>query len=269
MIQSLFFAIGIYLLLVLFFNWYEYEITYYPSSTEAADLSHLQVQDIFLTSSDQIKIHAVYKEQKKELVFLFCHGNGGNISYNLGNLEYLDQTGYSYLMLEYPGYGKSEGRTSEQGLYHAAQAAYDFLTEEKGFRADQLIAYGHSIGGAVCIDLASKNPVRSLIIQSGIASSYTMSKHILPFFPPKLFFISNKYDSLTRLKNITVPILFLHGKQDLIIPPSQSQLLYEAAKEPKYLYIVPGFGHNEVIPAGPGEHVEAIRAFIKTSQIKQ
>lgn len=260
--------LGAYLLLVLFFRVYEDRLIYYPQKEQLSDISPLKLEEHMITTSDGNQVHLVFKEQKRDIVFLFCHGNAGNITANLPNLQNLDASGYSYLMFDYPGYGKSSGSPSEQGLYFAGQAVYDFLVKEKLFQPDQIIVNGQSLGVAVCIELASRNPVRSVISESAFASTHAMSRELLKGIPIA-WFVSNKFDSLSRVQHLNVPILFIHGEQDQIIPPTHSQRLYAAANEPKFLLTIPDYGHNQVISEASEAFNAAIDEFIETSQISQ
>lgn len=265
MFKVILIIIVVYLILLLFFNWYEYQVIYHPVKRAISDYRDLQLEDVFMTDEQIGKIHGVYKEQNRDLVILYSHGNAGNITYNLGNLKFLDQTSYSYLMYDYPGYGKSEGSPSEENVYGSGQTAYDFLIKEKKYRPDQIILHGQSMGGAVSIELATKNPVRSVVVESSLTSTHDAARKLFSFFPAKLF-ITNKYVNIEKVKQLDVPILFIHGKQDNIFPYEFSEKLYAAANEPKYLILIPTIGHNELIPE---PYLTQILEFIKTSQIQE
>jgi fermentation-respiration switch protein FrsA (DUF1100 family) len=143
-------------------------------------------------------------------------------------------------IFDYRGYGESKGKPSETGIYRDAQAAYDYLLK-RGIRQDRIIGYGESIGGAVAIDLTSKNKVSSLIVGDTMSSAKEMVENTFIFIPYWIF--SSRFDSLKKIKKITVPKLMAHSINDEIVPYSLGRRLYEAAPEPKEFVKMRG-GHN-------------------------
>ena len=124
------------------------------------------IQDIDLTSSDGTRLHAWWCPAKdSDVAILYCHGNAGNLSYRGGSIAKLrDRLGVSVLIIDYPGYGKSEGAPTEPGCYAAADAGYDWLTNEKQIAPKKLILFGASLGGGVITQLASRREHRALIL---------------------------------------------------------------------------------------------------------
>lgn len=193
-------------------------------------------------------------------VLLYLHGNKGNISHNLGNAKQFHQLGYCVLLIDYRGYGKSEGKfPTEAELYRDAQAAWKYLIEERGITAKQIYLYGHSLGGAVAIDLAVRQPQAAGVIVDNTFTSMrdiALYQPIYRFFPADLL-LNQRFDSLGKLKLLRVPLLLLHGTEDRAVPPSMSQILYESATVPKKLWLVPHAGHNNLL-AVAGEQFERI-----------
>ncbi len=171
---------------------------------------------------------------------LFCHGNAGNISHRLEKLKFFQELGCNVLIFDYRGYGRSKGRPSEKGLYNDAQSASNYLLSRK-IAPRQIIGYGESVGGAVIIDLASKNALAGLIIDSTFSNSKDMVKIIYPFLPYWVF--SSRWDSLNKIRSITIPKLIIHSINDEIVPYKLGRKIFESAPEPKEFLEIRG-GHN-------------------------
>jgi fermentation-respiration switch protein FrsA (DUF1100 family) len=178
-----------------------------------------------------------------KLTILFCHGNGGNISYYLSKAVMYHSMGANCLLFDYGGYGQSEGRPSEQGTCNDAAAAYKWLVESKKIGPNSIVVHGWSLGGAVAAKLASTEPVRGLILESTLTSAADVASKFYPIFPAKLF-CRYKYDTAKYLENVKCPVLVIHSRQDDIVPYSMGVRLFEIAKEPKRFIEISG-SHNE------------------------
>lgn len=174
---------------------------------------------------------------------LFLHGNGGNISHRLSKIAFFHSLGINILIFDYRGYGLSTGSPSEQGLYQDATASYRYLTESLGIPGERIILYGESLGAAVALELATKVRVKGLILEGAFTSVPDMSRHVFFFIPG--FFIKNKFDSFSKIDKTEAPKLFIHSRNDEIVPFSMGQRLFEKAKEPKAFLEIHG-GHNDV-----------------------
>ncbi|PSF37934.1 phospholipase [Aphanothece hegewaldii CCALA 016] len=210
------------------------------------------------------RLHGWWIPGSSEDVLLYFHGNGGNISYNLGNAYQLHQLGFSVLMIDYRGYGKSEGKfPTEAEVYRDAQAAWNYLTLERGIAAQQIYLYGHSLGGAIAIDLAIRQPFcAGVIVDNTFTSMRDMAMYqpVYRFFPADLI-LNQRFDNLSKLKLLRVPLLLLHGTEDRLVPPSMSQVLYESATVPKKLLLVPYAGHNNLLAVAGEEFNRVVREF--------
>lgn len=231
-----------------------------------ASLSELGLQERFLLSPSGERIHVVWKKTSHEQVFLFCHGNAGNISYNSENIANLELTGRSYLLFDYPGYGKSDGRPSERGLYQSGQAAYDFLIDQ-GYRPDQIILSGQSLGVAVCFDIAARNEVRSVIGESGFLSTREVAKDMVGAVLALL--IPDEFRNTQLIKEIDEPLLLIHGTDDQTLSSRHSKTMYELAHDPKYLLILEGLDHNEFIMTKDSDLYRNLEQFYNTSHYPQ
>jgi fermentation-respiration switch protein FrsA (DUF1100 family) len=234
-----------------------------------------QVEDVQLTAADGVRLHGWYctprigraggalEPVEARATLLYLHGNGGNISHRYDFLEELVRLPVNVLIIDYRGYGKSEGRPSEEGLYMDARAAWEHLTTARGIPPARIVIFGKSLGGAVAIDLATKVEACGLIVQSSFTSVADMAREVLPFVPP--FVIRTKMDSLSKIASVSCPKLFVHSQADEIVPYRLGRRLFDAARPPKQFYEVKGAPHNLTNTIGGAPYYEALRAFINAS----
>lgn len=219
--------------------------------------SSLKVQDIYLTTSDNVKINVWYiKAKDNKPTILFCHGNGGNIGYYEDLINIFSSKGYGLLLLDYRGYGKSEGNPSETGLYNDINTALKFLRNKQKLTNNQIILWGWSLGGAVVVETAAKEKFKAIILQSTFTNvkeeaifvyqGITKNKFVKEFI--KIFFENiiclQKYDTKSKITKISSPLLIAHDIPDIVIPVKMS---YELAKlNPKAkLFISKTGSHND------------------------
>lgn len=213
---------------------------------------NIKYQNVYLPvaggSSNNV-IHGWWiPSQRRNLgTLLYLHGNSLNIGSNITQAYRFHQMGFSVLLIDYRGYGKSKGNfPSEYQIYQDAQTAWNYLVKQKQIPANKIFIYGHSLGGAVAIDLAIKHPeAAGLIVQNSFTSMHNMAK-LSPYFRifPISLILRHRFDSITKVKSLQMPVLFVHGTADSMIPNTMSKTLYAAAPEPKQLLLVPGAKHN-------------------------
>jgi fermentation-respiration switch protein FrsA (DUF1100 family) len=230
-----------------------------------------RIEDCHLTTSDGVKLHGwfctpVRCENRKEsaisadMVVLFFHGNAGNISYRYDMIRAMMELPVQVFIIDYRGYGKSEGKPNEQGLYLDARAAWNYLVNDRGVSPGNIIVFGKSLGGAPAIDLASQVEPAGLIIQSSFTSAGDMAATILPFLPRA--FLHTKMDSLSKIAQAHCPKLFIHSRADEVVPYELGRRLFEAAPDPKEFYEVIGSPHNSTYIVGGKAYFEALRRFV-------
>ena len=198
-------------------------------------------------------------QDRPVMTILFLHGNAGNIGDRLDKIGMFHRLGLNVFVFDYRGYGISEGRPTEKGLYEDAGAAYDFLVSRNGIDPKGIIAYGESLGGAPAVDLALRRQLRALIIDSTFTNAVDMGRRLLPWAPS--FLISSKFDSLSKIKKVTVPILEIHSRNDEIVPYDLGQKLFAAAPEPKQWLEVTGT-HNDAYLFARDKFTSGIGAFV-------
>lgn len=227
-------------------QWIENHMIFYPiKQWEAQPQSYqLQFEDIYFKTEDGIKLSSwFFPGNSEKPVILLLHGNAGNISHRLEKIRPFVGRGYSVFIIDYRGFGKSEGTPHEKGTYLDAKAAYNYLMKNKLVPANKIIVYGESLGTAVAIDLAAKNIIGGLILEAPFTRIVDMAKVHFPFVPSR--FLKTQYDNLKKIPLVHTPILIIHGSDDEIVPFRLGQKLFEAAKEPKTFVEIPGGTHNE------------------------
>lgn len=227
----------------LYIRYLEKRTIFYPSRTIEflPGESGLDFEDIFFSTADNLKLQAWFiPHPKGRYTVIFCHGNAGNISHRIEKINFFHRLGCNVFIFDYRGYGRSQGSPSEKGLYIDAASAYLYLLS-RGIKPEQLIGYGESLGTAVIIDLASRQPMRALIIDSGFSSGKDMARIAYSLLPYWLF--SVRLDSASKIRDIGIPKLIIHSLNDEIVPIALAKKLYAAAKEPKAFIQVRG-GHN-------------------------
>lgn len=200
---------------------------------------------------------------ESERTVLFFHGNAGNISHRLEKIAFWHNLGLNIFIFDYRGYGQSQGKPSENGLYQDARAAYDYLQRERKLAEQEIIFFGESLGGAVAVDLATKTRPSALIVESTFSSSEDMAKIIYPFLPS--FMLRTRFDSAGKVKEIKIPKLFIHSQSDEIVPFKLGQKLFAAAGEPKDFLKISG-GHNTAFMESAGIIKDKIKDFLAKAQ---
>ena len=261
----LFILVSVWVLLSLLLYLFQPKFVYFPSSEIdfTPDMAGLPYEDMYLKTEDGIDINAWFiPAENARKTLLFFHGNGGNISHRLDSLKIFHEMGLSVFIIDYRGYGQSQGTSSEQGTYRDAKAAWQYLTETLGISDKEIIIFGRSMGGAVATWLANQHTPSLLILESTFTSISDMGKHYYPYLPAQLL-TRIKYASVDRMENIHCPILFSHSQTDEIVPYKLGRQLFEKAQAPKVFMELQG-GHNDGFIASGRSYIEGIESFINT-----
>lgn len=249
----------LYVLLIAFAWSFSDSLIFLPPPTAGYSIDNhlISIQSKTFDSDSSHTIIADYTiNPSAKYTLIYNHGNAVDLS-GLGSVKQrFYKHGYSILMYDYSGYGLSQGKPSEQQLYNDAQAIYNYLINEKNVSPDQIIIYGHSLGSAVATDLASNNPAASLILEAGFTSAF----RVKTFYPVVPF---DKFSSIRKLPDIHMPVLFMHGYDDNVIPVSHSQSLFNVANQPKRILLFEHAGHNNITQQGVF-FWQSLDEFIKT-----
>jgi hypothetical protein len=266
-------GIAIFATMILLMALFERSLIFFPTrypdgfwDTEAvARGSGCVIEDRFFSTEDGVRLHGWWIRRiaggDDDPVLLFFHGNAGNLSHRAEMLfELVTRVPARVFVVGYRGYGRSEGRPSEDGLYQDARAAWRHLTGEGGVPPDRIVIFGKSLGGAVAVDLATDVEPAGLIVESSFTSIPDMAGKHYPFVPK--FLIRTRMNSVAKIPTISCPKLFIHSKADRVVPYALGWKLYEAASEPKRFYEVLGAGHNETWIVGGSAYFDAVGKFV-------
>lgn len=230
-----------------------------------ARLSGLPLADVWSTSADGTKLFGWYVESAAtNAVLLWCHGNAGNIINRLENLRELYRIGLSVFLFDYRGYGRSQGRPSEEGLYLDAVGAYDYLTRTRMIRPERIVFFGRSLGAAVAGELATQQPAAGLILESPFPSVEAVTKFHYGGLPLH-WLLGAEFRLIDRLPQLSLPKLIIHGDRDDIIPIEIGRRVYDAAKPPKEWYVIHGADHNNTYQVGGTAYFRRIAEFIRNA----
>jgi uncharacterized protein len=224
-----------------------------------------ELEDVYLTCADGTRVHAWWcPSAGSSEALLYFHGNAGNLSHRGGSILKLRQLlSASVLIVDYPGYGKSEGRPTEAGCYQAADAAYDWLVRAQGIEPRDLLIYGASLGGGVAVDLASRREHRALVLVKTFTSLPDAAGHLYPWLPVR-WLMRNSFDSLSKIARCERPLFIGHGDADTVVPYLLGRRLYQAAHEPKQFFTMPGDDHNDRMPEA---FFTALQAFLRETAV--
>ncbi|XP_033223764.1 protein ABHD13 isoform X2 [Belonocnema kinseyi] len=238
----------------------EDELLYYPEIPRhsrvyvpSPSTCNLPYQSLFIRSKDGTMLHMFFIPQpedkvKKAPTVLFLHGNAGNMGHRLQNVVGLyENLECNVLMLEYRGFGLSQGSPSEEGLYMDARAGIEYLATRSDINTNEIIVFGRSLGGAVAIDLTSKEEYAQriwfLILENTFTSIPDMSTVLIG---SKLRYLPQIFYKNKKIRSLTVPTFFISGLADKLVPPEMMTELYKSCKSScKRMFPVPGGSHNE------------------------
>lgn len=255
-------AAAVYLML----RWFENSQVYIPSREIGAtpDQFGIAWEEVRLETEDRTPLHGWFMPGRPgtagtRRVLLFFHGNAGNISHRLDYYRAWLELGLGVLAVDYRGYGRSGGRPSESGTYQDAQAAYDWLSR-RGFAAHQIIVLGKSLGGGIAGELAAREPVGGLILQSTYTSLPDLGAELFPFLPVR-WLATIRYDTLGKLGRIRAPILVMHSRSDSLVRFHHAERNYAAANAPKLMWELAG-DHNETLLTDRVRYLEGLNRFL-------
>ena len=204
-----------------------------------------------------VKVAAiVYGPEHGKKAIIRCHGNAEDALSTLDMLELIAEAGYTVASVDYPGYGLSDGSPDEEGCYRNVHRLYDWLIEKRGFKPEEIIIDGFSIGTGPATELAATRPCGGLILEAPFLSAprVVTRVRILPVDP---------FPNLKRIGDVKCRVLMIHGTSDRVIPYSQGQALFKLANEPKCFVTVEDGDHNSLPDdMGPGEYISLIKEFV-------
>ena len=262
-------AAGMYGTLCVFLFLMQARLLYYPNIpsrelTARPNDAGLDYESVSIAASDGVSIHGWFvAAQPEKGTLLFFHGNAGNISHRLDSIKIFHDLGLSTFIIDYRGYGQSQGTISEQGTYLDAEAAWNYLTQKRKIPEQQIIVFGRSLGAAIAAHIALKHKPGGLILESAFTSVPDMAARLYPAFPVRLL-SRFQYNTKKMLLSVASPVLIIHSPDDEIIPFENGLQLYESARDPKEMLRIRG-GHNDGFLVSGSTYSGGISKFIETN----
>ncbi|MFO8025458.1 alpha/beta hydrolase [Thiohalophilus sp.] len=257
---------GSYLLLVIAVYFYQPHLLFLPELPSRqlvrtpGDID-LAYEDVDLQTRDGVRLHGWWVEHPQpQGTILFFHGNAGNISHRLQTLRLFHQLGYQSLIIDYRGYGQSEGKPSERGLYADAEAAWRYLREQRQLPPAQIILSGRSLGAAVALYLAEQHSPRAVIIESAFTSIPDLAAVHYGWLPVR-WLSRYQFDNRQRIASLDCPVLIVHAREDEIAPYEQGRELYRLAPSPSQWLALNG-GHNDAQLNDYRTYTRGLQAFL-------
>lgn len=237
-----------------------------PKDFDIEPIAGIKKQVISIACSDGSTIYAWYfkKPAAKKLVIV-NHGAGGDIRFRVHIAQAAIDSGYAVLLYDYRGYALSTGERNLDSIMEDGLTVYDYCRKQLKYPAENIVVYGESIGSAVTCHVAKNRKTAKIILQSGVTTLPEVGRFIFPWLSiyPDLTFPKTQIDNVKSLKDIHVPVLFIHGLLDAQVPSSGSKKMFAAANEPKELILLPGSGHDDVGRKDAQQYSSAIKTFLQ------
>jgi fermentation-respiration switch protein FrsA (DUF1100 family) len=232
------------------------ELTATPATIE------LDYEAVTLQTDDGLRLSAWFiPHPAPRATLLFFHGNAGNLSHRLESIRLFHDLGLAVFIIDYRGYGQSEGSPSEAGTYRDAAAAWDYLVTKRHIAPQEIVIFGRSLGAAIAAELASRTRPAALIIESAFTSVPNMAARIYPWLPVR-WLSRYHYDTQTALESLTCPVLIIHSREDDIIPYAEGEQLFTHAREPKQFLELHG-GHSDGFLVSREAYTQGIDDFLE------
>ncbi len=234
----------------------------FPSEDWHPEREGFPVEDRWFESTGGLKLHGWWRPHpRSEQCVLYCHGNSGSLAERVKVLRHLAELPVSLFAFDYRGYGRSEGRPSEPGLFEDVRAAFRYLVEVQGVAAGSIVLFGHSLGGAVAIDGALDLPAAGLVVEASFTDIRSMARVRFPIVPAH-WLARNEFRSLSKIADIPMPKLFIHGTRDKTVPFAMGRQLFEASPDPKEFFAVERGGHSDLYLKGGEAYRQALLGFL-------
>jgi fermentation-respiration switch protein FrsA (DUF1100 family) len=219
------------------------------------------VQEIFIETGDQFLIQSYYIPSKRSgKLMIYFHGNAGNIGHRLPDLVTLNRLGLNVLGVSYRGYGKSQGKPSENGIYMDGDAAFAHAIGALGFQIENIFILGRSIGTTVAIHVAQKKNIAGLVLVTPLTSGADQAK--ASGLGLMSFLAGDAFNNIAKLSDVTCPVLVIHGSRDEMIPMSMGKTIYNQLRTEKQFVEIKGANHNNLSTRFAGAYWQPIDDFL-------
>lgn len=244
--------IGMYLILLLLIYVFQRQFLYFPDQSVPAAIAvkRMGVEAVVIRSGPDGELKSLWQEPKSpdSPVILMFHGNAGSHFHRIPIYRALAADGAAVLGAGYPGYGGNAGTPGETELFQAAQENYEWLIQ-RGIKPARIIIIGESLGSGVAAHLASRNDAAGLVIIAAQTGMDEMAQRQFPIFPAR-WLVKDRYRTIDRIGGIDMPLIWIHGTADQLIPFAMGQRLFDAAEVPKTAYPIKNAGHNDLWDRG-------------------
>lgn len=243
-------------------------LAFFPTReiTSTPDDLGMPFEEVYFHAADGKQLHGWFIPGRGDDTIVWFHGNAGNISNRVYNIMLMNiHLGANLFIFDYRGYGLSEGRPSEKGVYSDGEGALQYLRSRDDIDPDRLVLFGRSLGGCVVAELATRHSAKAVIIESSFTSVDAMAQYTQPKltrFAPMRLLVKSRFDSLSKMPHIHSPVMIVHGDKDVTVPIHMGSELYDAANEPKRFYEIKGATHDDTHIVGGENYFKALRKFI-------
>ncbi len=237
MLQLFLIILFLYFFILVFLYFYQRNLLYHPNENNySGDKISVEIQKVKIQTSDNLELLGWYHEKNLNdyKTLIFFHGNAGSLENRIYKLNHFQEMNINFLIIAWRGFSGNSGKPTEQGLYEDGKSAINWLIK-KGVNEKNLVLYGESLGTGVATHLAQNKNYAGVILETPFTSMVDAAKKFYPYIPVNLI-LKDKFDNYTKIKNINLPIIVMHGEIDQIVPFSMGKKLYDIANEPKYSY---------------------------------
>jgi fermentation-respiration switch protein FrsA (DUF1100 family) len=241
------------------------KFAFYPDKDSSISRHRLpaSAEELMITTSDGIQIQGIHfrRADKPGRLIIYFHGNAGNLYHRIDESVMLMKSGCDVLLIGYRGYGKSEGTPSETGIYRDGESALNYAAGTLGYKLNMISLYGRSLGTTVAVYTAQNCGLSRVILITPLSSGDDMAQVFTGSFLTS--FIGGTFDSIGRINNIRVPILFIHGTSDEVVPYIQGKKLFDKFTGSKKMVTIPNGRHNDLEFTHPDIYWNSIFEFMK------
>ena len=243
-------------------------LAFFPTKeiTNTPDDLGMPFEEVYFPAADGTQLHGWFIPGRGDDTIVWFHGNAGNISNRVYNIMLMNvHLGANLFIFDYRGYGLSEGKPSEKGMYSDGEGALEYLRSREDIDQNRLVLFGRSLGGCIVAELAMSHSAKAVIMESSFTSVDAMGRYKRPaiaFFIPSRLLVKSRFDSIKKMPRIHSPLMIVHGDKDVTVPIQMGRELFNAANEPKRFYEIRGATHDDTHMVGGESYFKALREFI-------
>ena len=254
--------VAIYLIILIFLFFFQRNLMYHPDENNySGDNLEVNIEKVTIKTTDNINLLGWFhnKNLKSYKTIVYFHGNAGTLENRIHKLNHFKDMDVNFLIIAWRGFSGNKGKPSEKGLYEDGKSAINWVLE-KGVKEKDIVIYGESLGTGVATHLSQNKNFGGLILETPFTSMIDAAKTFYPYIPVGLL-LKDKFDNKSKIKNISIPVLIMHGEIDQIVPFFMGKKIYEIANEPKYSYFTK---HDNHMMEYDENLIKALNSFLKS-----